>query len=80
MEVVNLATGGCIGVGYFNGQRVPELKLLKIAVEGQCKPRWNQGHRATVQERLQRRREQEPDCVWVERRGRRVVSSDIRIF
>ena len=50
MEVVNLATGGCIGVGYFNGQRVPELKLLKIAVEGQCKPRLNQGHRATVQE------------------------------
>ena len=46
MEVVNLATGGCIGVGYFNGQRV----LLKIAVEGQCKPRLNQGHRATVQE------------------------------
>ena len=41
MEVVNLATGGCIGVGYFNGQRVPELKLLKIAVEGQCKPRWS---------------------------------------
>ena len=53
MEIVNLATGGCIGVGYFNGQRVPELKLLKIAVEGQCKdckPRLNQGHRATVQE------------------------------
>jgi len=26
------------------------------------------------------RREQEPDCVWVERRGRRMVSSDILIF